>query len=387
MSISPIITFKAGICDFDSSTNPPSIKPKATPGYLYLFEEDELIHFCWRPRSASLSQPELDLTMVPTDGHFLPYQLTKPGSDQKSPTNGRIFVLSFQSSTQKHVFWLQSKSQHPSGDASWFSPRDLKHGEIVDRLLQGDEIDVQEEVANISNDQAGQGDGADHMDIDDVRAEGQGDTAGSRGSDEGGASRGGGTNSGQSTSQGSNDAASKAVQDFLKSMQGNQALTNPQANAQGKLFTTLPELLPPAITIPIIDSGNEALVDNLLSHLPPQLLLLNQEVDDLSSVDPNSETAKAAMEALSMGQKREILRKVLRSPQFTQSLGSLTHAIRDGGLPSISEALGIPVENGGFLKRGGVPVGGGEAVEAFVKGVKGAVEAKGDADSQMDTAQ
>ena len=170
-------------------------------------------------------------------------------------------------------------------------------------------------------------------------------------------------------------------------MQGNQALTNPQANAQGKLFTTLPELLPPAITIPIIDSGNEALVDNLLSHLPPQLLLLNQEVDDLSLVDPNNETAKAAMGALSMGQKREILRKVLRSPQFTQSLGSLTHAIRDGGLPSISEALGIPVENGGFLKRGGVPVGGGEAVEAFVKGVKGAVEAKGDADSQMDTAQ
>ena len=177
------------------------------------------------------------------------------------------------------------------------------------------------------------------------------------------------------------------MQDFLKSMQGNQALTNPQANAQGKLFTTLPELLPPATTIPIIDSGNEALVDNLLSHLPPQLLLLNQEVDDLSSVDPNGETAKAAMEALSMGQKREILRKVLRSPQFTQSLGSLTHAIRDGGLPSISEALGIPVENGGFLKRGGVPVGGGEAVEAFVKGVKGAVGKKGDADSQMDTSQ
>lgn len=168
-------------------------------------------------------------------------------------------------------------------------------------------------------------------------------------------------------------------------MQGNQALSNPQANVQGKLFTTLPELLTPATTIPVIDAANETFVDNLLSHLPPQLLLLSQEVDDLSSVDPNSETAKAAMEALSMGQKREILRKVLRSPQFTQSLGSLTHAIRDGGLPSISEALGVPVENGGFLKRGGMPVGGGEAVEAFVRGVKTAVEEKGNEDSQMDT--
>ena len=168
-------------------------------------------------------------------------------------------------------------------------------------------------------------------------------------------------------------------------MQGNQALKDSKAIAQGKLFTTLPELLPPATTIPVIESGNEALLGNLLSHLPPQLLLLSQEADDLSSVDPNSETAKAAMEALSRGQKQEILRKVLRSPQFIQGLGSLTHAIRDGGLPSISEALGIPVENGGFIKRGGVPVGGGEAVEAFVKGFKVAVESKGDADSQMDT--
>ena len=126
-------------------------------------------------------------------------------------------------------------------------------------------------------------------------------------------------------------------------------------------------------------------MDNLLGHLPPQLLLLSQEVDNMSSVDPNSETIKAAMEALSMGQKREILRKVLRSPQFTQSLGSLTHAIRDGGLPSISEALCIPVENGGFLKRGGVPVGGGEAVESFVNGVREVVEKKSNESSQMDT--
>lgn len=169
-------------------------------------------------------------------------------------------------------------------------------------------------------------------------------------------------------------------------MQGNQALKSPQTDIQGKTFTTLPELLPPATTIPVVDSANEATINNLLSHLPPQLLLLSQEIEDTSSVDPNNETAEAAMEALSIAQKQEILRKVLRSPQFTQSLGSLTHAIRDGGLPSISEALGIPVENGGFLKRGGVPLGGGEAVEAFVTGVKTSVERGGrDQQTQMDT--
>lgn len=115
-------------------------------------------------------------------------------------------------------------------------------------------------------------------------------------------------------------------------------------------------------------------MDNLLSNVPPTLLLLAQEVDNLTSVDPMSETAKAAMEALSLKQKKDILSKVLRSPQFSQSLGSLTMALREGGLPSISEALKIRVDNGGFMHTGGVPIGGGEAVEAFLNGIKLAVE-------------
>jgi len=109
-------------------------------------------------------------------------------------------------------------------------------------------------------------------------------------------------------------------------------------------------------------------------HVPPVLLLLAQEADDISSVDPNSETTQAALEAVSHDQKKDILRKVLRSPQFSQSLGSLTMALRDGGLPSVSDALGIKVENGGFMRRGGMPLGGGEAVEAFLKGIREMVE-------------
>ncbi|KAJ5677183.1 uncharacterized protein N7477_002816 [Penicillium maclennaniae] len=33
-------------------------------------------------------------------------------------------------------------------------------------------------------------------------------------------------------------------------------------------------------------------------------------------------------------------------------------------------ALQIPVANGGFMRRGGVPLGGGDAVEAFLEGVR-----------------
>src|SRR5206468_9208117 len=74
-----------------------------------------------------------------------------------------------------------------------------------------------------------------------------------------------------------------------------------------------------------------------------------------------------------------------RSPQFSQSLSSLTIALRDGGLPSLSEALNVPVRNGGFMRRGGVPLGGGDAVEAFLDGVKEFVEKEDRAEDRKST--
>lgn len=163
------------------------------------------------------------------------------------------------------------------------------------------------------------------------------------------------------------------------------------AQTQERLFTTLAELLTPATTLPIIDQADTATVDRYLDFLPPSLLLLAQEpLDDVSTIDnPSSESAAAAKEALSLPQKKDILRKVLRSPQFSQSLSSLTIALRDGGLPSISEALGVPVVNGGYIRRGGgMPLGGGDAVEAFVEGVKKQVEEQsgkeGEQEGKMD---
>lgn len=121
------------------STN--TVKPQPEPGYVYLYSEEDLMHFCWRPRSAPLDSPRVDLIMFPTDGAFTPYR--------KRPVNGRIYVLKFSSSSQRHLFWLQSKSQSPSGDPSHFSARDLKIGEVVNSLLQGEEVDVQQAVAEM----------------------------------------------------------------------------------------------------------------------------------------------------------------------------------------------------------------------------------------------
>lgn len=43
----------------------------------------------------------------------------------------------------------------------------------------------------------------------------------------------------------------------------------------------------------------------------------------------------------------------------------------------IGEALGLRVRDGGMVRGGSMPLGGGEAVEAFVEGVRRTVEEEG----------
>lgn len=177
-----------------------------------------------------------------------------------------------------------------------------------------------------------------------------------------------------SAGSGPTDAAT-VVQNFLNSLKGGQGI---QQQVQGQIYTTLPDLLPLSTTVLTIESATLNQVDNLLSYLPPTILLIAQESATTigGMVEPNAETTNAAIQALSLNQKKAILKRVLRSPQFHQSLGSLTMAIRDGGLPSIADALGIRLEHGGLVRGSSVPLGGGDAVEAFVEGVRKSVEEK-----------
>lgn len=133
----------------------------------------DLLHFCWRERSVPADQPELDLTMIPGDGTFIPVEPSS-STPASAKANGRIFVLKFESSSTRHLFWLQSHSQSTSGDPTWLSPRDRKIGEIVNRLLQGDEVDVNAELAAARN---GGGDGGRDDDGDESMedVEGHGD--------------------------------------------------------------------------------------------------------------------------------------------------------------------------------------------------------------------
>lgn len=156
-------------------------------------------------------------------------------------------------------------------------------------------------------------------------------------------------------------------------MQGGEGAQRSQ-----KLFTTLAELLPSAATIPMIETADPAIIEDLLvNHLPAPLVLLEHQVDDIPDNDPDPETMRASVQALDINQQRDIVKRVLRSPQFSQGLMSLTSALRDGGLPSIAEALGVEIAHGGYTgpdRR--MPLTGGDAVEAFLEGIKKASEKK-----------
>lgn len=154
--------------------------------------------------------------------------------------------------------------------------------------------------------------------------------------------------------------------------------------AQEKLFTTLADLLTPASSILYIESTDAKTIDRLLQYLPPSLVTLAQDLDNATrELEGGQPSILDAAEA-TLEKKKDVLRRVLRSPQFSQSLSSLTIALRDGGLPTISEALHIPVRDGGYLRRGGVPLGGGEAVEAFVEGVRNVIEKEKEANRRSD---
>lgn len=148
-------------------------------------------------------------------------------------------------------------------------------------------------------------------------------------------------------------------------------------------FTTLLDLLWPNTTGPVIENASDELIDALCAQLPTTPFLLEAEVEDVDQIDPNGETAQMVVQTLDQDSKREVLKRIIRAPQLRAALGSLTEALRSGALPTVAQALNIDVEHGGYMRGGAMPLGGGDAVKAFLEGVKRTVENE-DEDDNMD---
>lgn len=357
MATSPLITFKAGTCVVDQSSKPYKVVPSPTLGLLYLYAEENLIHFCWRERGKSVHDEEnLDLVILPADCRFCPYE------NAPAHVNGRIFVLKFSSSSQRYFFWLQSRP-HDSKQPGRFSERDLKIGRVVNRLLQGGDFDITAELADIKgSDYDYHPDDGDEL-MEDNDGQGQSEHHGGNGSNgdahrEGANTGEGGTDGGRANFPPEALDATSIVQNFLHSLENNPAL--PESVSRQSCLS-LVDLLSSSTTTPILNSASPSFVDRLLTFLPPSLV----------DTGPNPPP-------LSLDEKKLLVHRVIRSPYFHQSLESLTMAIRDGGLPSLAEALQLKVTNSGWVSDGTAPLGGREAMVAFLYGVRRQVEEEED---------
>lgn len=173
--------------------------------------------------------------------------------------------------------------------------------------------------------------------------------------------------------------ASEAVRNLLASLQNQPVLSGNGGQSRGQMqdkpYPHLSHLLPTSITVPMVDAiaaDDPGRLDTLMTFLPRSVIVLSGPNPDAfnGKDEPSAAAVEEASASLSLEAKKSLLKKVLRSPQFHQALGVLTQALRDGGLPGVADALGIRVENGGYLQNGSMPLGGGLAIEAFVEGVR-----------------
>ncbi|KAF8908918.1 proteasome complex subunit Rpn13 ubiquitin receptor-domain-containing protein [Gymnopilus junonius] len=114
-----LLAFKAGRAFRREGSS--AVEPSRTKGAIYLTNGDDgLLHFIWVNRETNTI--EEDLILFPFDASFL----------KVSESPGRVYVLKFSSSNQRHFFWLQ--------DAS--SARDEEFTENVNGLLRDPEFDL-----------------------------------------------------------------------------------------------------------------------------------------------------------------------------------------------------------------------------------------------------
>ena len=105
---------------------------------------------------------------------------------------------------------------------------------------------------------------------------------------------------------------------------------------------SLHDLLSTTNTTPLVENMSETTIDAIISNLPHAI------------VPKDASTS----------QKRQIILRVLRSPQFMQGAVSLTAALREGALQGVADSLKVPISTND----------GSDPVEILVKGVRREVE-------------
>lgn len=119
----------------------------------------------------------------------------------------------------------------------------------------------------------------------------------------------------------------------------------PEAPQQQSSALSLHDLLSSSSTLGALSEASPDVIQELAENLPPALIPQGADVEA----------------------KRAIIKRVLQTPQFSQSLVSLSVAIREGGIAGVAESLRVPINLNEARQ-------GTDLVEVFVNGVKKEVE-------------
>jgi 26S proteasome regulatory subunit N13 len=133
----PLIQFKAGRVEYDENTR--EATPKRGQGTIKVAKNPDdpmLFSFVWEPRGShrTVAGPDErdELLLFPGDAQWV---------HLKQCTTGRVFALKFKSSSQKHLFWMQSPN---GGDGvNGLSAEDVRIAEDLQKLF--DEVPEDEE--------------------------------------------------------------------------------------------------------------------------------------------------------------------------------------------------------------------------------------------------
>ena len=163
---------------------------------------------------------------------------------------------------------------------------------------------------------------------------------------------------------------SSILQKFLTSLSSQRT---EGSGEEIKPFPSLTELLSPSTTIPfIIQARDESLIDRMLLLLPTEIseLMLKDthpfKLDKRTSYEFN-------IRHLTTELKKELLLKILRSPQLCQSFDSLSIALRGGGLLAVSEALDIDLNMELATENANNDTASISPIQIFLNGIKSGI--------------
>ncbi|ORY97952.1 proteasome complex subunit Rpn13 ubiquitin receptor-domain-containing protein [Syncephalastrum racemosum] len=330
-----LVEFNAGKCIYEDNM----LRPDLRKGVIYMDQsDDQLMHFYWKERRAT--EPEEDLIIFPDEAELV-----------RIPecTTGRVYLLKFKSSERKLFFWMQNKNDEKDEEnvskvnrlindpetavrdimsgagSSRVSGLDMDYGDgtpaDVMQLLGGSSERVSRDNilqflqqaggfgGTVPNPIAAGGDGPIDQDTD------MGDSQEQRRSS---------TSQQQEQGQQHQDASSTVNSEQLQQLRN--ALANVQVPEGHSANMSLSQVLTPQALTPLLNDPE--ICAALFPHLPE-----------------NSERTP------------EEVRQVVQSPQFQQSLDTLSFALQSGEL-------------GPLLTQLGLPASAGQNVEAFLNAIE-----------------